>query len=377
MAIHLKYGGSSAHRTLACPGWLKKSEGIPSRPAGTAAILGSMHHEVQERCQRDEVAPEQCIGLIYKEPGTDITLEFTEDDLDLAYIMFEATNALLDDLDIDEMLVEPFVELVPGVAGGSIDLLGLSADRKTLLVADYKTGSVKVDVEANPNLSLYTISAAKDPSTSDLLKEVEEVVFAIIQPRVKGVVKTWKTPFSVFKKFSKTFLEAMKSDTLSPGPHCTYCPAEPYCEVKRSQVMGANLLGARFQDELQAAADVVEEVESWVKAIHEELYLQLNRGVPLKGWKIVDKRPTTKWTDEKGAKALLKEKRIAAKDITKPASLMTPIQIGKILKKKGKDIDLSEFIVSESSGTTLAPEDDSRDAVIVSDVQGHLKEMMK
>jgi|TARA_R110000737_G_scaffold134703_2_gene166012 hypothetical protein len=67
---HLPYGGSTAHRTLACPGWFKKSENLPSRPAGPAAIEGSMHHKVMERCFRDEVTPEQCLGLIYEEPGT-------------------------------------------------------------------------------------------------------------------------------------------------------------------------------------------------------------------------------------------------------------------------------------------------------------------
>jgi hypothetical protein len=136
-------------------------------------------------------------------------------------------------------------------------------------------------------------------------------------------------------------------------------------------------LGARELTELQAAADMVEEVEAWVKSIHEEMYLQMNRGVPLKGWKVVEKRPTVKWIDAEAARDMFKEKRITARDITNPAALRTPKQVMDYLKKKGRELDLEEFIVSKSSGTTIATDDDSRDAVIVSDVQGHLADMMK
>ena len=56
--------------------------------------------------------------------------------------------------------------------------------------------------------------------------------------------------------------------------------------------------------------------------------------------------------------------------------MVTPAKLEKIIKQKKGGVDLSEFIITESSGTTLAPEDDSREAVIASDIQGHLKTMM-
>ena len=376
MTIHLPYGGSSAHRTIGCPGWLKKSENLPKRPAGQAAIDGSMHHEVQERCQRNVVEPNTLLGLIYKEPGTDITREFTEDDLDLAEIMFNATNNLLDELDIDEFLVEPFVELVPGKAGGSIDLLGLSRDRKTLLILDYKTGSVKVLVEASPNLGLYAISARVDPTTADLFEKVKRVVFAIVQPRVKGVVFKWETTPKLLDSFEHLFRDAMVFDTISPGPHCKYCPAEPYCPEKRAAVVGANLLGARDQEELKAAAEIVNEVEDWVKSIKEEIYLQMVRGVPLQGWKIVNKTGKRILIDEKKTEKALIKAKVAKKHIFKTSMLTAP-QLERVLKKLKVKFDLDKFITWTEPGTTIATEDDGREAVIVSDVQGHLKEMMK
>lgn len=372
---HLIYGTSSAGRIVACPGSVKKSQDIPPRPAGEAAITGSMHHLIQEVCQRDRKVPEQCLGMMYAEGG--MTREFLEEDLDLSDIAYDALNKLLDDLDIDEVMYEIFVELVPGLAGGTIDVLGLSEDRKTLLDADFKFGSVPVPVENSPQHSMGLVSARADPQTNDLFSDVERVVYAIIQPRRKGVTFLWETTLDHLDTFEKQFRAAMKKTDINPGSHCKYCPAAPYCSERRATVMGANLLGARAVEELQAGMDIVAEVEAWVASMKEEGYLQMCRGVPLRGWKIVDKRAITKWTDADGAEAWLKNKRIARRDITNPAKLRTPKQVADLLRKKGKNIDLTEFTKSESSGTTLAPEDDDRPAVIASDIQGHLADIVK
>ena len=302
-----------------------------------------------------------------------ITREFTEDDLTLSNIAYNAMNGLLDRLDIDEMMIEPFVQLIPGVAGGSIDLLGLSADRKTVLIADYKFGSVKVSPKESPNLGLYAGSARKDKTTADLFDCVERVVFAIIQPRVKGVVSTWETDMKWVNKFIKKFAAQMDKTDINPGPHCKYCRAEPYCEERRLNILASNLLGVKDQEELRAAADIVIEVEDWMKSVKEELYLQMTRGVPIPGWKIVAKRAIRKWINEAEAAAAIK---LAQKDKYK-TTLLSPTQMERVVKTKKVNIDLTPFIKSESGGTTLAPENDSRDAVLASDIIGHLDTLVK
>tara|TARA_R110000822_G_scaffold44263_5_gene118926 strand:- start:717 stop:1841 length:1125 start_codon:yes stop_codon:yes gene_type:complete len=373
--IHLTYGGSTAARTLACPGWVKKSEGIPRRPAGQAAIDGSMHHEVQEKCQRDDVTPGECLGLSYREG--DVIRIFTANDLPLSEIAHAATQRLLDELDIDEIEVEPFVQLEPGVAGGSIDLLGLSADGETLLVLDYKFGRVAVPVAENKQLKFYTIAAEFDAKTKDMFKKIERVVFAVIQPQSSHDALTWTWENPDFAAFEKEVRGAMASDTVTPGSHCHWCPAAPYCAEKRGAVMGTNLLGKDLQKNLQASADMVTAVENWLKAVREELYLQASRGVSVAGWKIVNKRPTRKWIDHIDAmKALMKTKKLTKKELNK-TTMLTPAQVEKLVKSKDINIDLSTFIISESSGTTLATADSKAEAVMVSDTQGHLAEIMK
>ena len=52
-------------------------------------------------------------------------------------------------------------------------------------------------------------------------------------------------------------------------------------------------------------------------------------------------------------------------------------QMEKLLKSKKVDLDLTDFITAESSGTTLAEANHPSDAVLTSDIQGHLNEVMK
>ncbi len=370
--LHLPYGGSTASRSINCPGWLKKSEGVPHRSAGPAAIAGSMHHEVMEKCQRDETTPEQHLGLVYKEDG--VELEFSDDDLTLSEIAYAATNKKLDELDIDILMVEPFVQLIPGLAGGSIDLLGLSADGKRLLVLDYKFGKGAVEVKENYQLLFYALCASVDPATCDLLKNVETLDLVVIQPQLKGGVFHWSCAAGKLKPFHKKFKAAMKSDKVVAGDHCRYCPSEPFCDVKRKRIRSANVLGARLQEELQASADMVAEVEQWVKSTHEEMYLQMTRGVTIEGWKIVEKRATRKWIDETHATAALLDAGIDPKVFTKTTTMTAP-QTETALKKAKIEFDLDELIEKKSSGTTMAPVTDDREAVTVGDVPDNLKNL--
>ena len=370
MAIHLTYGGSTAHRTLNCPGWVKKSENLPKRQAGQAALEGSMLHEIMELCQRDGLEPSYCLGHVYKENNQELI--FTDDHLPLAEIAFNATCRLMDAHDIETLELEPFVQYSKGKVGGSIDLLGLSYDKKTLLILDYKFGSVKVVAKESPNLGLYAFSARADKATADLFDKVEKIIFAIVQPRIRGVVNVWTTDLKWVDNFEETFTSLLNRIDLHPGKHCNYCPAEPFCEVKRLSIVSSNLLRTEDHSELKAAADLVEEVEAWVKRVKEELYLQMSRGVQIDGYKIVEKRKTRRWLDESVVEQKIK---LAKKDMYK-TTLLSPAQMEKVLKKKKVIFDLTEFVELKSSGTTIATEDDSREAVIASDVQGELKNLM-
>jgi hypothetical protein len=373
---HLDIGGSTAARTLACPGWIKACKDLPKSPPGQAAIDGSMHHTVMEKTQQANKPPKDFLGLEYTEKGTKRV--FGEDDLTLSEIAHTKTEALLDELDIDTMELESFVQIIPDVAGTSIDLLGLSHDEKVLLFLDYKFGRHKVKVEENAQLQFGGIATWTDPRTQDLFNKVERVEFVIVQPTLKGVVFRWSCDLTTLEDFGVTLDAAIKNalsdnPTLKAGEHCKYCPASPFCEAKRFKVSEALVLGARSKEHLQLAADVVEEVEDWVNAVKSELYVQIGRGVDVTGWKIVDKKGKRAFIDEADAEAQLIAHGAKKKDIV-ASKLMTAPQVDKALKKfkfkklktDKEEFTLASLIESKSSGTTLARADDDRDAVVPS-----------
>lgn len=376
---HLTVGGSTAARTLACPGWIEKSKGITPRPAGQAAIDGSMHHEVMELCQKTGTEPNDHAGLVYTENG--FARIFIEEDFDLAYSAFNATNALLEEMDIDELEIEPFVQYEVDEVGGSTDLLGLSADRKTILSLDYKFGRSPVKAKNNAQLLFYPMCARRDSKTEDMFKDAETLELVIIQPQSRTVVDRWSCPIKELDAFEKKFVAALrkiqsgKALTVA-GPHCNYCPSAPYCDTKLKQTRQASLIDPKNHADLAKAASLLEQVEQWVKDVKEELYLQLSNGVDVEGWKIIEKRASRKWLDADAALAALLAAGIEKGDLTDTKMLTAP-QVEAMLKKKKVEFDLDAHITKISSGTTLAPASHKSDAVVVTEVVGHLAEIMK
>jgi len=373
---HLTIGGSTAARTLGCPAWINKSKDVPKRPGGSAALEGSMHHEIMELCQTTSTRPWDHLGFEYTEAGT--TLTFDEDHLDLSNIAFGATNELLKELDIDELEIEPFVEIIPDVAGGSIDMIGLSLDRKTLLILDYKFGRVKVSPEENAQMMFYALAAQTDPKTSDLFDKVEKLVLVIVQPRHSGVVFRWDTDIKRLNTYAKqlntSIANVSEATKGSPGAHCKWCPAEAFCPEKRQETLVASTLGTRSHNELIASAAAVQEVEAWVKATKEALYMQMTTGIVVPGWKIVEKKATRKWINPVLAETAMVE---VLGDSAFKKELLSAAQMEKKLKKKGKLFPLDSLVERKSSGNTLAPEGDSREAVISSEISGNLAKLLK
>lgn len=378
---HLTIGGSTFSRTLACPGWIKASENLPKGPTGPAAISGSMHHMVQELCQGPDSKyqkPEDCLGLIYREGHAE--REFRDSDLDTAEIVFIHTNRLMDDLGIDEFILEPFVQLIENEAGGSIDVLGKSKDNRTVLVLDYKTGKIKVSPVENDQLLFYALSAYLDPVTSDLFDNVDKVVLAVVQPSAKNVVSRWDCDMTYLADYHQKAKEVikktkLKNPPLNPGSHCQWCPAAPYCKARKADVIATKGLQPLDKKQLQASADILEEVEAWVNATKKELFVQITRGASITGWKIIDKQGKRQWIDrDRVEKALLSAK--IDKALFTKTSILTAPQTVAALKKAKIEFELDEYIEFKSSGTTLAPEHADGDAVQTGGVPDNLKKLV-
>ena len=101
-------------------------------------------------------------------------------------------------------------------------------------------------------------------------------------------------------------------------------------------------------------------VEDWATSLRAYAKEQLEKGVSVPGWKLVQKRASRKWAVPESE---IVDRLVDVKDaLFHEPELKSPAQIEKIVGKKRFPSDL---VVSVSSGLTLAAEHDKRPAAAV------------
>jgi hypothetical protein len=258
-------------------------------------------------------------------------------------LLIPAANQLdrvLDQFDIDEIKVEPFVQYKPDLIGGSIDLLGLSKDRKRVLILDYKFGRGRVDPES-PQLPFYAACAAEDPSTRYLFAEATDLVYCIIQPALHNEPQIKLSDFEELAGFWADFMDAVDTpDRINPGDHCKFCPAAPVCPAKKAQALSALSLEPKTAQEISDALNLADDLESWIADVKAQAFSLLESGEILPDHKLVAGRSVRKWNSEAEEK-LYQELGDAAFD-------RKLLGIGKVEKLIGK-ARVAELGITEST----------------------------
>lgn len=354
-------GGSTAKRVINCPGSVALVQQMPPQPSSKYADEGTLlHNVISELLDSDTAVPEDFLGTKYNEQ------ELTQDLIDDKLL---PALAALDEIDPDDRMqyaVETLVnfgDLLPGVFG-STDLLGRIDDKA--IVLDWKFGSgVAVPAEENPQLMFYAAAAMRTPKGQWAFEGATEVELIIVQP---PVIKRWTTTIERIKQFERELVAAVKEAQrpdarLATGDHCRWCAAKPICPQMNGAVdralkqqlinLDVDTLGRALQN-----ADLLEE---WIKDLRALAFGMLEKNVAVPGYKLVDKQARRKWTNEGEAKKALLSLGLK-ESVVVETSIMSPAQAEKALKKRFSELPIG-LIKSESSGTTLAPEDDPRPAV--------------
>lgn len=354
-------GGSTAKRVMNCPGSVALVQKMPPQPSNKYADEGTLLHNVIAEIVMSDEHPESFLGRTYNDQV--LTLDLIDNKLVPAL-------AALDVIDPDkEMEIEAetrvgFGDLLPGVFG-STDLIGRIGKRAVVL--DWKFGDgVAVDVEENPQLMFYAAAAMRTEEAKWAFKDVEEIEMVIVQP---PQVKRWVTTPARIAQFEKDLVKAVKlaqqpNAELKVGDHCRWCAAKPICpqmtgavdRALKTQVEGidVDMLGSYL-----ANADILED---WIKDLRALAHQILDSGAPVLGYKLVAKRGTRQWTDEKDVVHWLDGKGLEPTEIYSK-EILSPAQMEKVLKKRKLTLP-DDLVVSVSSGTTLASADDPRPAVL-------------
>lgn len=343
-------GGSTAKRVISCPASVNLVAKMPPKPSSVHADRGTLLHDAISQILESK---SDVIGMKYN----DITL--TQELYDEKIV---PAIAALDEVDPETKMdyaVESrvgFGDLLPGVFG-SADLLGRVGNRA--IVLDWKFGDgVAVDAVENAQGMFYAAAAMRTPETQWVFDGADEVEIVIVQP---PVIRRWATTPTRIKQFETELVAAVKQSQKDDAPfktgeHCRWCAAKPVCpqmtgEVDRFVKTSLQTIDATQISHYLQQADQVEE---FIKSVREMAFTMLENNVKVPGYKLVAKRGTRQWVDEKAAEELLGDKAFEKK-------LISVAQAEKLISKKDFP---SELAVSVSSGNTLANEDDPRPAIL-------------
>ena len=231
-----------------------------------------------------------------------------------------------------------------GDIGGSIDLLCVSGDGKTVAIIDYKFGYVSVSPGRNAQLCLYALCAAHDPLTSPLFAKAENIKLVIIQPNGEGEDgSSYDMDLEDLDNFENKYLSAvdrsraMLDNELEPTPNsgkwCNYCPAHATCPAKTGMALRATRMTDIQAEKLAEYLPMAEEVMKWAKEVQKMAHEQLEQGVPIDGYKLVNKRANRVWNDQAAVEdKVRKAKKIKIEDGFK-LTLKSPKQLEDLCKK--------------------------------------------
>ena len=354
-------GGSTAKRVINCPGSVALVQKMPPKPSSPYADEGTLLHDTIAEHLATLAPLESFIGKKYEDQT--LTQELIDDKLVPAL-------AALDEIDPEEKMdyeVETrvgFGDLLPGVFG-STDFVGRIGNRA--IVLDWKFGSgVAVTAEENEQLMFYAAAAMRTDALAWAFDGATEIECIIVQP---PMIRRWVTTPERIKQFEQTLVQAVKAAQqpdakLAAGEHCRWCAAKPVCPKMTGAVDRALQVQLKEidVDTLGRYLKNADLLEDWIKDLRGLALQMLEKNLPVPGYKLVQKQARRKWTDESAAKQALLDMGLK-ESVVVETSIMSPAQAEKALKKRWADLP-EGLVKSESSGTTLASEDDPRPAVL-------------
>lgn len=419
---HSDFGGSVIGRVIACPGSVALVKSVPERHSSAYADEGTFAHALAEECLSQRLFDaSQKIGDEVWSPKLASRKAVTTEMAAAVQVYLDAVQEEMNRspdpvLLIEERFTLPISTAEEGEVFGANDALVYHPSLGRLVVFDYKHGAgVSVSVEDSPQLKFYAAGAAlSHPEWS-----IAELELVIVQPRARDAdqydvpgVKPW--PMDTFEliEFVGTveqavarakdieLLPAKTTDTLvdesgaewkpyAAGEHCRWCDAAAVCPVKQQEVVAS--IGLDFHDvagispkalpepkdmdtaRIAALLQGLDVLTAWANQVRDFAYNCLVQGVAIPGYKLVDKQGRRKWIDAEGDIAAYVEMvyGVEADDIF-PRKLVTITEAERLVKAKITDKaarkaaldDLSlRFTLKDSSGLTMVPDTDKRDAV--------------
>lgn len=416
---HAVLGGSAAPTYMRCPGSVHLQSFFP-KSSSKYADWGTAAHELADICLKTGTDAEEHLNRVFVVNGDHYTVDMEMADCVNTYVSH--VHSFLDpetDIIMSEEQVD--IQFITGEqdAVSTSDVIGLTADGKTLVVCDLKGGKgVKVDAFDSrnpdkvrpatydpetcvPNWQMVMYGGASLEKYKLMFDAVERVKMVIIQPRIN-----WVDVLDVTVEHLQELVDQLsvgsgiamndEGQTLVPGEkQCKFCRAKSTCPALTASVVGAVASRKVSVSEASAfaslpkaiSAEIVKPddgealsqaykslalIEDWAKSVKSEVKERLEDGRGVPGFKLVQgKQGDRKWADEDVALAeLTKSGRLKVAEAT-TAKVISPTQAEKVLKDRpkiwskivGTEVNGGPIITRAPGAPQIAPESDPRPAI--------------
>jgi hypothetical protein len=355
MAIkQLSLRASSASRWIACPASARLSAQMPYVEGGEAAKIGTAIHALAETCFQLDSDPMKSIGTVVE------GITMTEENCEMALEHLKAIWAMEDELGKGSVTVEkflPYQDTSKVKVGGTTDVIGISKEKRKLIIGDLKTGRGYVDAD-NDQLRLYGLAALE---VGQLYQDIDTVELWIIQPHHGETRKHSMTTQELVDWEHYVLVPAIENalnPLFQPVPSdsaCQYCNARTICPAQANiaeVVATAPPVEMLTEAQISVLLTKFDMVEGYIKAVRDHALKRMESGSVIDGWQLQPKRALRSWTDESDAKKGLLALGLDKDQVTK-TELISPAQAEKLLTKDQKP-NLEALTSRISSGLTLA-----------------------
>lgn len=240
----------------------------------------------------------------------------------------------------------------------------------TLQVYDLKYGKgVKVSAKNNPQMKCYALGAWCGPGE---MYDLEEVKMTIIQPRLQWVSTDGLTVSELLRWAKEELRPAavvayQGGGEFVPGDHCRFCNVAARCKALAAKASQLNAnrgdTALMTNEEVAEALRNATQLKSWLAGLEAYALEKALEGQTFPGFKIVEGRSLRQISDQPAAMEVLRTAGFEEESYCKPKELKTISDLEKLLKKKGFQELLGDYVIKPQGKPALVPDDDPRPAM--------------
>jgi hypothetical protein len=327
---------------------------MPYVEGGEAAKIGTAIHALAEKCFLNDSDPMVYVGKVFE------GITMTEENCEFALQHLQAIWKIEDDLGAGSVQVEQFIPYQNTQVckvGGTTDVIGISKEKRKLIIADLKTGRGYVDADSE-QLKLYALSAL---NANNLYRDISTVELWIIQPH-HGETRKHTMTTQELVDWEHYILTPAIENALNPAfppvpsdSACQYCPAKTICPAQQQiveVVSNAPPLTVLTETQISVLLTQFDMVEDYIKAVRDHALKRMESGAVIAGWQLTPKKALRSWTKESDVVPALLSMGLNIDQIVKQ-ELISPAQAEKLLTKEQR-LGLEALTSRISSGLTLA-----------------------